>query len=83
MDEDRRAARYAAADEAAQVFRRLLVRAANEGRVNLFFAYAGALARAMNDRAASVEGRHIPNWGYAGLRPGRPRGARRENRRTG
>ncbi len=55
MDEDRRAARYAAADEAAQVFRRLLVRAANERRTNLFFAYAAGLARATNERAAVIE----------------------------
>ena len=55
MDEETRAARYAHADERVRFFRMLLERSAQDGRMRAFFRYAGALARAMNDRAQAVE----------------------------
>ena len=55
VNDDERAARYAAADERVQLFRSLLARAAQRGRMAVFFRYAAALAGAMNDRAAAVE----------------------------
>ena len=55
MNNDERAARYAAADERVHLFRSLLERAAMRGRLASFFRYAAALASAMNDRAAAVE----------------------------
>ena len=55
MDEDERAERYAMWDARVLRFRQLLTRAAADGRMLAFFAYAAALARAMNQRAAVVD----------------------------
>ncbi len=55
MNDDERAARYAAADERVHLLRTLLARAVQRGRMAAFFRYAAALAGAMNERAAAVE----------------------------